>query len=75
MLESGIEFHRRQGATSEWLLEDVRGTSDRVVVVYSWRERDGSRARWAQVLRLKGGKIVGMRDYGNPARALRAVAA
>jgi hypothetical protein len=56
-------------------LEDVRGTSDRVVVVYSWRERDGSRARWAQVLRLKGGKIVGMRDYGNPARALRAVAA
>jgi hypothetical protein len=26
VLESGIEFHRRQGA-SEWLLEDVRGTS------------------------------------------------
>ena len=69
---SGIEFHRRKGA-ADWRLEDVRGTDDRVAVAYSWRAPDGSRARWAQVLTLSSGKIVGMRDYANPARALRAV--
>ena len=36
---------------------------------------DGSRARWAQVLTLSDGKIVAMRDYASPRRALRAVGA
>ena len=74
MLASGIEFHRRQGA-GDWLLEDVRGNSDRVAVAYSWRAGDGSRTQWAQVLTLRDGKIVAMRDYASPARALRAVGA
>lgn len=74
MLASGIEFHRRQGA-ADWQLEDVRERGDRVAVAYSWGAPDGSRASWAQVLRLSDGKIVGMRDYASPARALRAVGA
>ena len=74
MLASGIEFHRRQGA-ADWQLEDVRGNQGRVAVAYSWRAPDGLRARWAQVLTLKDGKIVGMQDYASPARALRAVLA
>jgi len=72
VLVSGIEFYRRQGA-SDWQLEDVQGTEDKVAVVYSWRERDGSRSRLAQVLRLKAGKIMRMRDFANPAQALRTV--
>jgi hypothetical protein len=72
VLTSGIEFHRRQGA-SDWQLEDVREAGDRVAVAYSWRAPDGSRARWAQVLTVSNGKIVGMGDYANPDRALRAV--
>ena len=67
-----IEFHRRQGA-GDWKLEDVRETDDRVAVAYSWRAPDGSRAKWAQVLKLSAGKIVSMRDYASQARAFRAV--
>lgn len=74
MLESGIEFHRRQGA-ADWQLEEVRGRGDRVAVAYSRRSPDSSRVKWAQVLTLSDGKIVGMRDYASPARALRAVGA
>lgn len=72
MLASGIESHRRQGA-ADWQLEEVRGRGDRVAVAYSWRSPDRPRARWAQVLTLSDGKIVHMRDYARPARALRAV--
>ena len=74
MLASGIESHRRQGA-ADWQLEEMRGNGDRVAVAYSWRASDGSRVKWAQVLTMSGGKIVGMRDYASPARALRAVGA
>ena len=74
MLTSGIECHRRQGA-SDWHLDDVRGRGDRVAVAYSWRAPDGSRACWAQVLTLTAGKIAGMRDYAEPARALHAIGA
>jgi hypothetical protein len=56
-------------------LEEVRGNGERVAVAYSWRASDGSRLKWAQVLTLSGGKIVGMRDYASPARALRVVGA
>jgi hypothetical protein len=63
-----VEYHRRAGA-SDWQLEEVRGTGKKVAVVYSWRSPDGSRARWAQLLRLKNGKIVAMRDHARPACA------
>jgi ketosteroid isomerase-like protein len=56
-------------------LEELRERGDRTAVAYSWRAPHGSRARWAQVLRLHDGKIVRMRDYADPARALRAVRA
>jgi hypothetical protein len=51
----------------------LRGRGERVAVAYSWRAPDGSRTRWAQVLTFRHGKIVGMRDYGSPSRALRTV--
>jgi len=51
------------------------GSNDRVAVVFSWQARDGSRPTWAQVVKLKAGKIVDMQDYANPARAFRAVGA
>jgi len=72
VLTSGIEFHRRQGA-ADWQLEDVRDAGDKVAVAYSWRAPGGSCTTWAQVLTLSGGKIVAMRDYASPARALRVV--
>lgn len=51
------------------------GQGDRVAVAYSWRAPDGSRVRWAQVLTMNDRRITGMRDYANPARALRAIGA
>jgi ketosteroid isomerase-like protein len=74
VLTSQIELHRREGS-SEWRLDDVRGRGNRVAVTFSWRGPDGSRARWAQLLTLSNGKIAGMRDYADPARAIRAVGA
>jgi hypothetical protein len=47
------------------------GGGERFAVVYSWRTPDGPRTRWAQDLTLRDGKIVGMRDYAQPPRALR----
>lgn len=61
VLAWGIESHPRQGP-SDWQLEDVRGTDDRVAVAFSWRTADGSRTNWAQVLNLERGKIVAMQD-------------
>jgi ketosteroid isomerase-like protein len=74
VLASGIEFHRRQGA-ADWRLDDVRGRGDQVAVAFSWRAPDGTRARWAQLLTMSDGKIAAMRDYADPARALRAAGA
>jgi ketosteroid isomerase-like protein len=54
-------------------LEQVREGGDRAAVAFSWRAPDGSRTRWAQVLKLRDGKIIGMRDYADPERAHRAV--
>ena len=68
---SGIEAHRREGA-SDWHLDEVRGTDDRMAVAFSWSAADGSRTRWGQVLTLRNGRIVGVRDHANPVRALRA---
>ena len=56
-------------------MDEMRENGDRMAVAYSWRASDGSRAKWAQVLTLRDGKIVAMRDYVSPARALRAVGA
>ena len=73
MLESAIDDRRRQGA-SDWRLDEVRGAGERVAVAFSWTAPDGSRTRWAQLLRLRDGKIVDMEDYARPGRALRAAA-
>jgi ketosteroid isomerase-like protein len=54
-------------------LDEVRGTDERVVVAFSWSAQDGSRTRRAQLLTLRNGKIVRMKDYAKPLKALRVV--
>jgi len=71
---SGIDFHRRAGA-SGWRLDEVREGEDRVAVAFSWNAPDGSRTRWAQLLTMRDGRIVRMEDYASPNRALRAARA
>jgi ketosteroid isomerase-like protein len=56
-------------------LDEVREREDRVAVAFSWNASDGSRTRWAQLLKLQNGRIVSMRDYASPKRALRAAGA
>ena len=73
MLASAIDDRRRRGA-SDWRLDEVRGAGERVAVAFSWTAPDGSRTRWAQLLLLRGGKIVDMEDFAHPGRALRAAA-
>jgi hypothetical protein len=41
-----------------------------MVVAFSWSDKEGRRQRWAQALRLEGGKIVDMQDFESPDRAL-----
>jgi ketosteroid isomerase-like protein len=53
-------------------LDEMREGGDRVAVAFSWNARDGSRTRWAQLLKLRNGRIVSMTDYASPKRALRA---
>lgn len=38
--------------------------------MFSWSDSDGQRHQWAQVLRLKDGKIIDMQDYSSPKSAL-----
>jgi ketosteroid isomerase-like protein len=53
-------------------LDEVREGGDRVAVAFSWNAPDGSRTRWAQLLKMQNGRIIRMQDYANPKRALRA---
>jgi hypothetical protein len=56
----------------DYKLESVRSRGDRVVVEFSWSDKDGRRHRWAQALRLKDGKIIDIQDFASarPAVAL-----
>jgi hypothetical protein len=50
----------------------VESRGDRVVVAFSWSDKEGHRHHWAQALRLKDGKIIDMQDFASarPAVAL-----
>jgi hypothetical protein len=50
-------------------VDSVEQRGSRVVVAFSWSERNDERHDWAQVLELKDGKIIAMHDYAKPSRA------
>jgi hypothetical protein len=60
---------RRKAGDQDGRLDSVEQRGDRVVVAFSWSERNGKRHAWAQVLDLKDGKIVSIQDYARPSRA------
>lgn len=68
MLAGGISKRRKLG-DRDFSLDAVQSRRDRVVVAFSWSDKDGQRHRWAQALRLKDGKIVDMQDYASPRSA------
>jgi hypothetical protein len=73
VLTSGIESHRREDAADR-RLEQVREAGDRRS--RSPGECPTARARAVlQLLELQDGKIIGMHDYADPARALCALRA
>lgn len=74
VLRSGIECYRPQ-ASDVWQLDYVTGTKERVAVVLSWEPAGGARVRRAQLLTMRKGRIVRMRDYSRPERAVRAASA
>ena len=74
VLRSGIECYRPR-ASSSWQLDYLSGTRERVAVVLSWEGANGSRVRRSQLLTLRDGRIVRMRDYASPDRAVRAAGA
>jgi hypothetical protein len=63
----------KQEGSTDWRIDELRASGERVAVAYSWRTPDGSRTLWAQLLRLRGGKIVDIQDVANPGKALRQV--
>jgi hypothetical protein len=71
VLRAGIECYRPPTSVS-WQLDYVTTVKERAAVVFSWEAVDGSRVRRAQLLILRDGRIVRMRDYASPDRAMRA---
>ena len=74
VLRTGIECYRPPTSVS-WQLDYVTAVKERAAVVFSWEAADGSRVRRAQLLTLRDGRIVRMRDYASPDRAMRAAGA
>jgi hypothetical protein len=54
----------------DYTLDSVESRGDRVVVSFSWADKEGRRRKWAQALLLKDGKIVDMQDFASPGRAV-----
>jgi len=74
VLRAGIECYRPRTSAS-WQLDYVTTMNERAAVVLSWEAADGSRVRRSQLLTLRDGRIVRMRDYASPDRAVRAAGA
>ena len=66
-----MDNSRRQG-DHDGRIESVEQRGERIVVLLSWADKEGKRHEWAHALRLRDGKIIGMQDYANPARAAAA---
>jgi hypothetical protein len=50
-------------------VEAVNQYGDMVVVTLSWLDREERRQRWAQLLRVRGDRIVTVHDYAAPVAA------
>lgn len=60
---------RRRHADHDARIDSVEQRGGRIVVVFSWADKDSERHQWAHVLKLEDGKIIDMQDYAKPARA------
>ena len=54
----------------DYSLDSVRSRRNRVVVAFSWADKQGRRYGLAQVLRLRHGKIIDMQDFAHPNSAV-----
>ena len=54
---------------SDYSLDLVQSRRNRVVVSFSWADKDGQRRGLVQGLRLKHGKIIDIRDFASPKSA------
>jgi hypothetical protein len=54
----------------DYSLDVLQSRRNRVVVAFSWVDRNGRRRELAQGLRLAHGKIIGMQDFGRPRSAV-----
>ena len=61
---------RRKAGDHDGRVDSVEQRANRVVVAFSWSDRDDKRRAWAQVVELKDGKIVSMQDYARPSPAV-----
>jgi len=71
VLTSRVGWGRTQG-DHDARIDAVEQHGARVLVSFSWADRDGRRHRWAHVLTLEDGRIVDMQDYANPTLAAAA---
>jgi len=54
----------------DYHLDSVQSRRSRVVVAFSWADKEGRRYGLAQVLRLRHGKIIDMQDFAHPNTAI-----
>ena len=60
--------HRRAG-NHDYRLDSIEQHGDRVIVAFSWSDKDDQRHHWAQTLRIRAGRIVDIQDYRSPRHA------
>jgi hypothetical protein len=65
---SGMDWRNNAG-DRDGRVDSIEQHGNRVVVAFSWSERNGTRHDWAQVLQVSDGKIVSIQDYASPSRA------
>jgi hypothetical protein len=53
----------------DYTLDSVQSRGDRVVVAFSWSDKEGRRHNWAHALRLRHGKIIDIQDFASPRSA------
>jgi len=54
----------------DYSLDSVQSRRNRVVVAFSWADKEGRRYGLAQVLRFRHGKIIDMQDFAHPNSAV-----
>ena len=60
---------RRKAGDHDGRVDSVEQRGNRVVVAFSWSDRNNKRHDWAQALELRDDQIVSMQDYAKPSSA------